>query len=75
MEDCRVSLYIDRLRDLFGDDIANPAHEPIRFNYQLKLLERIIQMEEKNNASESGTEENREGESQAGEQEASSTEE
>ncbi len=35
-------LVTDKAIAIFGDDIANPKHEPIRFAYQIKVVEFIL---------------------------------
>jgi hypothetical protein len=35
-------LVADKAIELFGDDIANPSQEPIRFAYQIKVVEFIL---------------------------------
>jgi hypothetical protein len=33
---------VNRMKEVFGDDIASPEHEPIRFQFQLKLIRTML---------------------------------
>lgn len=34
-----AQLITDKAIEIFGDNIANPEHEPLRFKYQLKVVQ------------------------------------
>ena len=42
VKDNLARLVADKVIELFGDDIANPSQEPIRLAYQIKVVEFIL---------------------------------
>lgn len=40
-----ASLITDKAVQIFGDNLANPDHEPLRFKYQLKVVQFMIELE------------------------------
>lgn len=42
VKDNLARLVADKAIALFGDDIDNPSQEPIRFAYQIKVVEFIL---------------------------------
>lgn len=71
MELGEVEQQYNNLKEYFGDSLAHPIHEPKVFAYQVMLYNRQLNRSA-NNASESGAEENREGTSETGVEEAPS---
>ena len=37
MSDDDIHLTLNKMKELFGEELANPEQEPIRFIYQIKL--------------------------------------
>lgn len=34
--------FVERMIEIFGDNMANPEHEPIRFKHQVKIANYIL---------------------------------
>lgn len=63
---------LQKMKDFYGDDLASPVHEPLRFFYQAKIMNYIPGG---SYASENGNEGVREGQSEVGQQEAQDAQE
>ncbi|CAB4124323.1 hypothetical protein UFOVP49_161 [uncultured Caudovirales phage] len=43
VNDNLIKVVVDKLKETFGDDIASPIHEPVRFSAQVKLAKTILE--------------------------------
>ena len=37
-----IESVVAKLKEVFGEDLASPEHEPIRFNYQMSIIKSML---------------------------------